>query len=162
MKNVVIATNLGRLKAYKMAKAAPGRGQKLDLIEDINFVDAHTRFRDQVTDQAGRFHIDGKHPYLTSDYEALGTKREMERRLIREVADEIEAILEREASEGWYMLAGPEIHNALLELIKPELRERLINSLLGDYVKTRPAVVLRLLVEQATPEMQRTQQTRLT
>ncbi len=146
-KKLVIVANLGRLKAYRVAKAAPGRGQKLDLVEDINFINAHTRFRDLVTDQAGRYGIDTGTAFLKSDYEALGAKREIQRRLVREVAEEIGRVLEEEEVEGWYLVAAPEHHDAILEEIRPEHRERLLWSVYADLVKSRPAVVLRQVKE---------------
>jgi len=146
-KKLVIVANLGRLKVYRVAKAAPGRGQKLDLVEDINFINAHTRFRDMVTDQAGRYGIDTGNAYLKSDYEAQGAKREIQRRSVREVAEEIDRVLDEEEPEGWYLAAAPEHHDAILAEIRPDHRERLVWSVYADLVKSRPAVVLRKVKE---------------
>lgn len=146
-KKVVIVANLGRMKAYRVAKAAPGRGQKLDLVEDINFIDAHIPFREQFTDQAGRFGMEGRHSFLTADYEAMGAKLEIQRRLTRDVGQEISRVLDEEGAEGWYLAAAPECHEAILQEVRPDHRTRILGAVYGDFVKSRPAVVLRQIKE---------------
>ncbi len=145
MDTIIILANLGRLKAYRVVET-PTRGPKLELVEDMNFTEAHGRFSEKVTDQSGRFPMaKGSGPPLTtqqSTYEALPTLAENERRLTRLVAKEIGIILERERTEQWYFAANAEIHDAILEGVEPALVERIVRDIHADLVKTPPGEVL--------------------
>lgn len=144
MDSIVIATNLGRLKAYRVVKTRV-RGSKLDLIEDLNFLDAHLRYSDRVTDQSGRFPMSGplvSSPQMSS-YEALTAALENQKRLTKMVGDHIEEIMSREEPDIWNLAATSEIHQAILEEISPQTRKKLSRSVLADLTKTRPPELLR-------------------
>jgi len=146
MEAIIITANLGRMKAYRVVET-PTRGRKLDLVEDLEFLDAHGRTSEKLSDQAGRFPMtEAAGPPRTtqlSTYEAHTLGTEIERRLIRLVAQAMTATLERERSEIWYFAASPEVHDAILEEITtPGLRERRLRSARVDLVKTPPQEVL--------------------
>jgi len=52
--SLIIVTDRGRLKAYKVDDA-PNRGPSLQLVQSIEVTDAHGRYQDKLTDQAGGF-----------------------------------------------------------------------------------------------------------
>ena len=56
MSTVVIAANLGHLKAFRVEET-PTRGRRLELIDEMEFPEAHGRFLDKITDMAGRFPV---------------------------------------------------------------------------------------------------------
>jgi len=138
METIIILANRGRLKAFRTVET-PTRGTKLERIEDLAFPEAHGRFSEKVTDQAGRFPMTGISgpPQTTqqSTYEALPALAETERRLMRLVAEEITAVLDREKAEQWYFAASPDIHESVLDELDPALRQRLGKSVHADLVK---------------------------
>ena len=145
MDTIIILANLGRLKAFRMVDT-PTRGPKLELVEDMNFTEAHGRFSEKVTDQSGRFPMtENAGPSMTSQqssYEALPALAETERRLTRLLAREITMILDRERTEQWYFAANSEIHDAVMEGIPPALTERLMRDVHADLLKTPTPEVL--------------------
>jgi hypothetical protein len=78
MEKVVVVTDLGHLKAYRL-----------------------------TTDSAGRFKRDGGQPSGAGYGERHGIAREEEKRLIRSTARTIVSVLRKERCQGWY-LAAPE------------------------------------------------------
>ena len=143
MSTVVIAANLGHLKAFRVEET-PTRGRRLELIEDIAFPEAHGRFQDKVTDVAGRFSGSsgpGQGPGMARG-EAMNAELETERRLVKLVAEQITAILNAERPEFWYLAATQEVHQAILNALPTELRERVVRHVYADLTKARVADVL--------------------
>lgn len=143
MSTVVIAANLGHLKAFRVVET-PTRGRKLELIDEMDFPEAHGRFADKVTDMAGRFPVGGcaGPGNAMARGEALSAELETQRRLIKLVATEIKVILESERPEFWHFAANPEIHQAILDEITPELRERVVRHVQADLTKSPTSEVL--------------------
>ena len=56
MNQLIVTANLGHLKAYRLVRT-PTRGAHLELIEEVNFAEAHGRYTDRVSDMAGRFPV---------------------------------------------------------------------------------------------------------
>ena len=144
MSTVVVAANLGHLKAFRVAET-PTRGRKLDLIEEVEFPEAHGHFIDKVTDMAGRFpgSAGGEGPGNgMSTGEALRTELEIQRRLVKLIADRIAAVLQEERPEYWHFAANPEVHQAILNELPAELRERVVRHVHADLTKTPAPEVL--------------------
>ena len=140
---LVVVANLGHLKAYKVVET-PTRGRKLELVDELNFPEAHGRFADKVTDYAGRFPMTqgpGAGQQMAPS-EALTVELETQRRLVRLVARQIEAIIRREQPEFWDFAAAPEVYQAILGEITPEYRQRLLRSARADLTKTPPPELL--------------------
>ena len=144
MNTVVVAANLGHLKAFRVAET-PTRGRKLDLIEEMEFPEAHGHFVDKVTDMAGRFPESGGPGHQStgmSTGEALRTELEMQRRLVKLVAERIATVLQTERPEYWHFAANPEVHQAILGELPAELRERVVRHVHADLTKTPAPEVL--------------------
>lgn len=143
MSTVVVTANLGHLKAYRMEQT-PTRGRKLDLIDEMEFPEAHGHFLDKVTDMAGRFPVSaGAGPGVAMAHgEALTAENEIHRRLVQLVGQRITAILEAERPEGWHFAASPEVHQAILNELSPELRERVVRHAHADLTKVPTSEVL--------------------
>ncbi|MEI6560812.1 MAG: host attachment protein [Verrucomicrobiota bacterium] len=140
MSTVVVAANLGHLKAFRVAET-PTRGRKLDLIEEVEFPEAHGHFIDKVTDMAGRFPGSGGAEGLSTG-EALRTELEIQRRLVKLIAERIAAVLQEERPEYWHFAANPEVHQAILNELPVELRERVVRHVHADLTKTPAPEVL--------------------
>jgi hypothetical protein len=140
MNSIVIAANLGHLKAYRVEET-PNRGQKLQLIEDIEFPEAHGRFIDKVTDLAGRFPVSsGAHPGVQMAHaETLTVDLEVERRLVRLVCEQIES--HTADATSWYFAANNEIQRAVLDNLKRPTREKLVRAVACDLTKAPAAEV---------------------
>ena len=143
MSTVVLAANLGHLKAFRVVET-PTRGRKLDVIEEMEFPEAHGHFIDKVTDMAGRFPVTaGPGPGTAMAHgEALSAELETQRRLIKLIAERIAAILNSERPEYWHFAANTGVHQAILNELAPELRERVVRHVHADLTKVPASEVL--------------------
>lgn len=138
--SLVITADRGSLKAYQVNET-PTRGPSLKLIQAFAITDAHGRLVDKVTDQAGRFPVTeaaGAHRGAASTAEKkLGN--ETDRRINKELADQIAKIVNGSGKEGWAFAAAPEIHSAIVDLLPNRVRDRIVEHVKADLVKVEPA-----------------------
>ncbi len=139
--SLIIVTDRGGLKAYRVDET-PARGPSLHLIQAFETTDAHGRYQDKLTDQAGRFAAGGdigSGRHQSSTAERPGIETENDRRIFKQLADSIGEIVQREGTEGWSFAAPASIHSAVVELLPAEVRERIVEHVKSDLVKIETA-----------------------
>ena len=138
--SLVIAADRGSLKAYQVTET-PTRGPSLKLIQAFDITDAHGRFVDKVTDLAGRFSATdsaGAHRGAASISESK-LETETDRRINKELAEQIAKIVNGSGKEGWAFAAPSEIHGAIVDLLPDHVRNRIVEHVKSDLVKVEPA-----------------------
>lgn len=134
--SLIIVTDRGSLKAYKVTET-PNRGPHLQLVQAFDTTDAHGRYQDKLTDQAG---ASGAGPgQMNSIAERTGIDTENDRRICKQLADSITEIAEREGRGGWSFAAPASIHSAVVELLPADVREKIVEYVKSDLVKIEPA-----------------------
>ena len=139
--SLVIVTDRGSLKAYRVNQT-PTRGPSLQLVQAFNLTDAHGRLIDKVSDLAGRFPVTegaGAHRGPASTAERTHLATETNRRIQRELADQIAKIVSQNGKDGWSFAAPAEIHTAIVELLPADVRQRIVEHVKSDLVKVEPA-----------------------
>jgi hypothetical protein len=142
--SLIITADRGSLKAYKVTET-PNRGPSLQLVQAIDFTDAHGRYQDKFTDQAGRFPVgdgggqagSGRHQNAIAERQGLET--ENDRRLFRQLAESVADIVQTEGSEGWSFAAPASIHTSIVDLLPPAVRQRIVEHVKSDLVKIEVA-----------------------
>ena len=86
--SLIIVTDRGTLKAYKV-NDTPTRGPSLQLVQAFDTTDAHGRYQDKLTDQAGAFPSGAAPGQMNSIAERTGIDNENDRRLCKQLADNI-------------------------------------------------------------------------
>jgi hypothetical protein len=140
----VIVTDRGGLKAYRVNET-PTRGPSLQLVQAFNITDAHGKLMDKVSDQAGRFAVSdgaGGHHGASSIAERTRLEVETDRRIQKELADQITKIVAHNGKEGWSFAAPAEIHSAIVEFLPPAVRDRIVEHVKSDLVKVEPAKLI--------------------
>jgi hypothetical protein len=138
--SLVIAADRGSLKAY-LVNETPTRGPSLKLIQAFDVTAAHGRLIDKVSDQAGRFPVSdgaGSH-HGASISEATQLETETDRRINKELAEQIAKIVNSSGKEGWAFAAPSEIHSAIVDLLPDRVRNRIVEHVKSDLVKVEPA-----------------------
>jgi len=136
--SLIIVTDRGSLKAYKVSET-PTRGPHLQLVQAFDTTDAHGRYQDKLTDQAGSF-PSGMAPGQTgSTAERTGIDNENDRRIFKQLADSITDIVHREGKDGWSFAAPASIQSSVVELLAPDVRDRVVEFVKSDLVKIEPA-----------------------
>ena len=138
--SIIITADRGSLKAYQVNET-PTRGPSLKLIQAFDITEAHGRLFDKVTDQAGRFAVTesaGAHRGAASSAESK-LENETDRRINKELADQIAHIIDGSGKEGWAFAAAPEIHSAIVDLLPGRVRDRIVEHVKSDLVKVESA-----------------------
>src|ERR671934_384052 len=139
--SLIIVTDRGELKAYRVNET-PTRGPSLQLVQAFNITDAHGRLLDKVSDAAGRFPVTngaGAHHGAASTAERTQLATEIDRRIQKELADQIIKIVSLDGKEGWSFAAPAEIHGAIVDLLPAAVRDRIVEHVKSDLVKTEPS-----------------------
>ena len=136
--SLIIVTDRGSLKAYKVNET-PTRGPSLQLVQAFDVTDAHGKMIDKVTDLAGRYGAsDGTGMHATSIAQSK-LETETDRRIYKQLADQIVKIANGDGVEGWSFAAAPDIHKAIVDLLPGGVRDRIVEHVKSDLVKTEPA-----------------------
>src|SRR6476646_8483457 len=135
--SLIIVTDRGTLKAYKV-NDTPTRGPSLRLVQAFDTTDAHGRYQDKMTDQAGSF-PSGAAPGPNSIAERTGIETENDRRIVKQLADSIVDVVNREGMDGWSFAAPASIHSAVVEQLPPDVRDRIVEHVKSDLVKIEPS-----------------------
>lgn len=142
--SLIIVTDRGTLKAYKVDDA-PNRGPSLQLVQSLEFTDAHGRYQDKLTDQAGRFSAgdggaaDATGRHMGGVAERQGIETENDRRIFKQLAENITDVVQNAGTEGWSFAAPASIHSAIVDLLPPAVRDRIVEHVKSDLVKIEPA-----------------------
>ena len=71
--------------------------------------------------------------------ERTGIDTENDRRICKQLADSITEVAEREGKDGWSFAAPASIHSAVVELLPPAVRNKIVEYVKSDLVKIEPA-----------------------
>jgi hypothetical protein len=138
--SLIIVTDRGSLKAYRVDET-PTRGPSLKLVQAFDVTDAHGKLVDKVTDLAGRFPVSdgagGRHANSIAERTQLET--ETDRRIHKQLADQIAKIVESDGVEGWSFAAPASFHAAIVDLLPRKVRDRIVEHVKSDLVKTEPS-----------------------
>jgi len=142
--SLIIVTDRGNLKAYRVNET-PTRGAGLELVQAFETTDAHGRYQDKLTDQAGRFPVGdgsvaagtGRHQNAIAERQGMET--ENDRRIFRQLADSITEVVQKEGKEGWSFAAPASIHSSVVDLLPDDVRTRIVEHVKSDLVNMEPA-----------------------
>ncbi|WP_456432496.1 host attachment protein [Nitratifractor sp.] len=157
LESLIIVADLGELKAYRVKEEMAidpkddaqtshkhHKGTLIDalrpeLVLAVDFIDAHKKITEEVTDKVGR----NKAPYGAGESgEPHNLKLEIEHRLLKEIADEIMRLVRNENPKRWHLAFPAEHHKALMDRIDPDVREKLDVKIPEDLTKVKPETLL--------------------
>jgi hypothetical protein len=138
--SLIIVADRGSLKAYKVNET-PTRGPSLQLVQAFNITDAHGKMSDKLTDMAGRFPVSdgGTGRHMNSIAERTQLETETDRRIYRQLVDEIVKVVKGDGAAGWSFAAPTAIHGAIVDLLPAGVRDRIVEHVKSDLVKIEPA-----------------------
>ena len=137
--SLIVVADRGGVKAYRVNET-PNRGASLQLVQAFDITDAHGRYNDKLTDQAGRFPVsDGNGRHANAIAERTALEVENERRICKQLAEHIAEVVKREAATGWSFAAPPAIHASVTDLLPPPIRNRVVEHVKSDLVKIEPS-----------------------
>ena len=136
--SLIIVTDRGTLKAYKV-NDTPTRGPSLRLVQAFDTTEAHGRYQDKMTDQAGAFPNGAAPGQMNSIGERTGIENESDRRIVKQLADSIVEVVQREGSIGWSFAAPASIHGSVVDQLPSDVRDLIVEHVKSDLVKIEPS-----------------------
>src|SRR5438132_4044981 len=129
MKNtLVVVTDLGCFKAFKLENSQLNRTPRLELVEEFNIAEAHGRLGQRVSDLSGRFPRGGGTSNPTaamSDGERHNIALELRKRLVRQLAQRLNNLVRNQDVERCLLAASREINHQLLAQLEPHVRAKI-------------------------------------
>ncbi len=126
MNKVIIVVDLGHFKAYRVTKDPFERSPRTELIESYDSIDARLKLSDKLSDAAGRYRQSGGRNGKAAGFgEAHNIALESEKRLIKQIAEDINALVAREKCDKWCLAAGKNINSQIVENLDPSVRAKM-------------------------------------
>ncbi len=109
-------------------------------MQAFDITDAHGRYDEKLTDQAGRFPVsDGNGRHASAIAERTALEAENDRRICKQLAEHIAEVVKREGADGWSFAAPSSIHSSVTELLPAPIRNRVVEHVKSDLVKIEPS-----------------------
>jgi len=111
---------------------------KPELVTAVDFVEAHKKISEEVTDKEGNY----KGHFGSASGEPHNLKLEIEHRLLKEIAETIMRIVRQEDPKVWHLAFPAEHKKALMDRIDPDVSSKLGTVIDEDLVKLKPEKLL--------------------
>lgn len=136
MEKIIVTVDLGHFKAYKVTQN-PLESPRVQLIESYDSIEAHGRLGDRITDEAGRFGMAGGKGGAAKGYgEPHNIALETEKKLVKLIARDINAIIRKESCDRWFLAAERKINKQVLDNLDPDVRSKLEKNIAANLTKT--------------------------
>jgi hypothetical protein len=142
MEKIIVVVDLGHFKAYKVTKE-PLESTRTKLIKSYDAIDAHGKLSEKLSDNAGRFGIGkGKNGAAKGYGEPHNLHLEIEKKLIKTIAQDINELIKKEKLPQWYLAAVRKINKQVVELLNAAVRAKLEKNITADLTKTHKSEIL--------------------
>lgn len=150
---VVIVADMGELKAFEV-KRDEGFVENemkvsysLEALDDINYIDAHKRVQDITSDSAGRFGSSRDRSERLGDAGAsIGENHNLEterkKRSIKDIASNINAIVENRKPKQLFLAFPQESNAQLLDELTQETKNILVKNVGSNLINTNADEIL--------------------
>ncbi len=136
MSKVIIAVDLGHFKAYRVTKDPFEKSPKTELIKSYDSIEARLKLSDKLSDAAGRYRqAGGRNGKAAGFGEAHNLETETEKRLIEQIAEDINELIAKEKCEKWYLAAGKNINSQIVENLEPAVKAKLDKNIPSNLTK---------------------------
>jgi hypothetical protein len=144
MRTLLIASDLGQLRAYVASRDSDDRSPTIELIQESDFLGRRHHFADRDTDQGGRFPsgaagMQGGMP----NGEQHEEMEKAQRVRMRQVAEAVDVLAAADEEAEIYFAAPKPVHRHLVALLNPAVRKRIRKRLELDLVKLPKLELLR-------------------
>ncbi|NJD67113.1 MAG: hypothetical protein C3F12_01095 [Candidatus Methylomirabilota bacterium] len=137
MSEIIITVDLGTMIAYEIVKD-PWKieSDKLETIKSHVTIEPRLRASDKFRDAAGRFYQGGGASGTTGGFgEPHAVELEAEKRLIKQIAEDINQLVLEKDCEKWFLAADRAINNQILENLTPAVKAKLKKNVSANLTK---------------------------
>ncbi len=132
--NLIILTDLGQFKAYRVERTARGT-VRLELREHIRFESARERIQDQVRDMAGQRGSPTNKNWGAPMADDHNLRLERKRKLCREVAGHVRRLVGSNGTQDVWLVAQPDVSRVVMKDLPAKARQRVTRTIGRDLVK---------------------------
>jgi hypothetical protein len=140
-KTVVVVTDLGSFKAFRLYQTPEKKTPRLELLEEFTSLEAHAKLVDKVTDHAGRYRVPNTRMAMSYG-ENHKIALEVRKRLVRQLGRRLNALLRRPEVEECHFAASKEISHQVLDALDPRVRAKITKHVPHDLTKVDKAELL--------------------
>lgn len=134
--DLLITADLGNMKAYRVSVDELSGKTHIHLLADELLPEAHKKITETETDVPGRYSIrTGKVALGRPAGELHNVDLERRKRLLCQLAQSIDSLLQREGAGRWGLAAPAELLSKLQEKLSAASRERLVKTIPADLTK---------------------------
>lgn len=142
MRKIIITVDLGHFKAYRITSDPLGR-PIIELIESYDSIEGHGKLSEKLSDIAGRFVGGGGKGEVAKGYgEPHHLESETIKKIEKMIAMDINALINKEECESWYLAAGKKINKGIINKLEPEVKAKLEKNIPEDLTKVRKSDIL--------------------
>jgi hypothetical protein len=138
---IIITADLGHFRAYRVSRTPLGSA-KLSLIEGYDSLEGHGKLGDKLSDQAGRFSRKDGLSKSKGYGEPHNIELEMEKRMIKLIARDIDTIIAKGPCDVWYFAAPAEINGRIVEQIRRDVKSRMGKSITVNLTGTKKSDIM--------------------
>ncbi len=137
---LVIVADLGELKVYNVKKSEGLVGNEmktshaLEVLNNIGYIDAHKKMGEVMSDSAGNF--------MGSAGEEHNRENERKKRSLKEVAEDIDAIVASEKPKQLFLAFPQEMFSKLMDGLSQNTKAVLHKTASSNLVKTDKSKIL--------------------
>ncbi|MBE0425805.1 MAG: host attachment protein [Nitrospirae bacterium] len=143
MNIIIIIADLGHFKAYRVLKdPLKLESDKLELIRDYVSIETHYKSKDKFRDKPGIYKLGGGKGWVSSGFGESQAELETEKKLIKQIAESIDAVVREEDCEKWYFAAGGRINGKIIESLDPVVIAKLEKNIKSNLTKLAKSKIL--------------------
>ncbi len=137
---IIIVADLGELKVYNVKKSEGivsnelKTSHSLEIINNISYIDAHKKMGEVMSDSAGNF--------AGSVGEEHNRENERKRRSLKDVADDIGAVVKNEKPKQLFLAFPGDSLTKLLDELSHDTKTILDKTIASNLVKTDKSKIL--------------------
>jgi len=145
MSKLVVLTDLGTFKAFRLEDDRRNSTPRLESVDTFENERADDRISRRVTDQAGQFRRAAPADvaaHIQGNGERHNIWLEEERRSLKEIARHISELLNDGEFESCYLAASEEINNAVVDHLTPQARAKIEKNIHKNLVNAQRETIL--------------------
>jgi hypothetical protein len=121
---LIVLTDLGSFKAYKLAKDPFSSSPQLELVESFEVEATHAPHNETHSDRPGQF-AKGSFSSEMANGERHNIDLELRRRGVKEIAAAVSRLLGQPEFDGCYFAAAAEINHQIVDHMTPAARSKI-------------------------------------
>ncbi len=140
---IIITADLGHYKAYRVTKERQDISPRVTLIASNESIEGKSKLGEKLSDTGGRFRrAGGKNEVAKGSGERHNIELEMQKKLSKKIANDINALIENEGCVEWYLASSKKINRKIIDNLKPKVKDRLVKNITADLTGVGKSEVL--------------------